>query len=388
MAALALAACSSPAGATWEGGKSPSGAPLSGSTAPGDALTITAPANGATDVAAGTEIALSGAASGATVTVTDDAGNTVDGAPGYDPNTWVPKSELSFGTHYTAKVTSGGSTSTVSFTTMGQPDSSKLVRVQSFMGDGQVFGIAMPVVLTLNHDVAPDQRAAVQKRLSVTSTPAQTGSWNWISGHEIHYRPQSYWQAGTKLFVNVQTGGVPFGDGYYGGDDLTVDASIATHSLTIVTDDKTHMMQVYRDGKVIKTIPVALGLKAHPSSSGTMVIMTRKPSEIFDSSLGTGGIPVNAPGGYRVLVYYTERLTWDGQFIHAAPWSVAEQGHRDASHGCTNVSTANAKWIYENSHIGDPVTVKNTGTPVAWGDGWTDWSVDWATYLKGSALPA
>src|SRR5262249_27216116 len=134
---LALAACSSPAQATWQGGKSPSGAPLSGSTAPaGSSLKITAPANGATDVPAGTQIALSGAVSGATVTVTADAGNTVDGGPGYDPNTWVPKAELSFGTHYTAKVTSGGSTSTVSFTTMDQPSSSNLVRVQSWLADG------------------------------------------------------------------------------------------------------------------------------------------------------------------------------------------------------------------------------------------------------------
>ena len=117
-----------------------------------------------------------------------------------------------------------------------------------------------------------------------------------------------------------------------------------------------------------------------------MVIMTRKPKELFDSSLGTGGIPVNSPDGYRELVYYTMRLTWGGQFIHAAPWSVASQGHTDVSHGCTNVSTANAKWMYENSHVGDPVTVKNTGRKLAWGDGWTDWNVSWDTYLKGSAL--
>ena len=46
------------------------------------------------------------------------------------------------------------------------------------------------------------------------------------------------------------------------------------------------------------------------------------------------------------------RLTWDGQFIHAAPWSVRQQGHVDVSHGCTNISTANAQWIYENSLVG------------------------------------
>jgi lipoprotein-anchoring transpeptidase ErfK/SrfK len=134
-------------------------------------------------------------------------------------------------------------------------------------------------------------------------------------------------------------------------------------------------------------MPASLGKPATPSSSGAMVIMTRNPKELFDSSLGTGGTPVNAPGGYKLLVYYTMRLTWGGQFIHAAPWSVASQGKTDVSHGCTNISTANAQWLYENSHVGDPVTVEHTKRKLSWGDGWTDWNVGWDTYLKGSALP-
>ena len=352
-----------------------------------DTATITSPRNGATDVPAGTQLRVSGPeAASAQVTLTDDAGGTVSGGPGYDANTWVPKSELKYGTHYTATVTAGGKHSSISFTTMAEPNASNQVRVQSAMGDGQVFGIGMPFVLTLGHSVTKDQRAAVEKRLSVTSTPSQPGSWYWMSDHEIHYRPKSYWQPGTHLLLDAKTGGVPFGNGYYGRNDITVDASITPHSLEIVTDDKTHMLTVYQDGKATKKMPASLGRKGHESSSGAMVIMTRKPSEIFDSSLGTGGIPVNAPGGYKLLVYWTMRLTWSGQFIHAAPWSVASQGHTDVSHGCTNISTANAKWIYDNSHIGDPVTVKNTGKPLVWGNGWTDWNMSWADYQKGSAL--
>ena len=53
-----------------------------------------------------------------------------------------------------------------------------------------------------------------------------------------------YWQPGTKFFVNVQTGGVPMGDGYYGNNDLTVDASITDQPMPITTDDKTHMLTV------------------------------------------------------------------------------------------------------------------------------------------------
>ena len=378
-ALLGVSACSSGQTATWHG---------PGGTDGG--LKITSPADGATDVPAGLTIAYAGNSSSAKVTLTTADGHVIDGATGYDQNTWVPAKHLDYDTRYTAKVTSNDSsgqsrTATVSFRTMAEPNN--LVRVQSALGDNLVYGIGMPIIITIGHGVSHEDHAEVQKRLTVQSSPEQQGSWYWMSDQEIHYRPKTFWSPGTQLHISVQTGGVPFGDGYYGRNDLTVDASITPKPLQVRINDKTHMLTVEQDGKVVKTMPASLGKRTTPSSSGAMVIMTRKPSELFDSSLGTGGIPVNSPGGYRLLVYYTMRLTWGGQFIHAAPWSVASQGHTDVSHGCTNISTANAKWLYENSHIGDPVTVANTPRKLAWGDGWTDWNVDWNTYVKGSALP-
>ena len=32
--------------------------------------------------------------------------------------------------------------------------------------------------------------------------------------------------------------------------------------------------------------------------------------------------------------------------------------------------------------------MKNTGSALKWANGWTDWDVSWADYVKGSALPA
>ncbi|HEY2950094.1 MAG TPA: L,D-transpeptidase, partial [Micromonosporaceae bacterium] len=131
--------------------------------------------------------------------------------------------------------------------------------------------------------------------------------------------------------------------------------------------------------------PVSLGKPASPSSSGNMVVMVKNPQEYFDS--GTFGIPADSPGGYRTLVYWSQRLTWGGQFIHGAPWSVGDQGRRNVSHGCTNLSPTNAQWLFSITHIGDPVIVKGTERGLDWGDGWTDWNVSWEEYLKGSALP-
>ena len=42
--------------------------------------------------------------------------------------------------------------------------------------------------------------------------------------------------------------------------------------------------------------------------------------------------------GYRTEIDYAQRITWSGEFIHAAPWSEGEQGQRNVSHGCVNVS--------------------------------------------------
>jgi hypothetical protein len=87
-------------------------------------------------------------------------------------------------------------------------------------------------------------------------------------------------------------------------------------------------------------------------------------------------------------VYWTQRLTVGGEYIHAAPWSEGDQGKRDVSHGCTNVSNTNAKWLYNFTHVGDPVIVKGTPRKLEWGNGWTDWDRPWDEYLKGSALTA
>lgn len=388
---LATAACTS--NPTWHDPGQQTGTPAASgeAAAPGTGPAITSPTDGATDVGVSPAVAYT-APDGTTTTVTFVAadGTTVDATPGYDPSTAVPVKALAYDAKYTAKITSTStdgktSSSSVSFTTMTQPG--KLNTVHSFLGNAMTYGDAMPIIIQFSQPVSSANRADVQKRLAVTSTPEQPGAWNWISSKEVHFRPKELWQPGTQITINTTTAGVETGNGYYAKNDLVVNAKITEHPMSIIDDDATHIMTVSVDGKVVKRMPTSLGKPSTPSSSGQLVIMTRHPQQLFDSSLGTGGVPVDAPGGYKELVYWVMQLTWDGQFIHAAPWSVPSQGKRDVSHGCTNVSTANAKWLYENSLVGTPVNVEHTKAKVAWGDGWTDWNVDWTTFIKGSALP-
>ena len=58
------------------------------------------------------------------------------------------------------------------------------------------------------------------------------------------------------------------------------------------------------------------------------------------------------------------RVTYSGEFVHAAPWSVAGQGHANVSHGCTGMSTANADWLYHMTNVGDVVQYTGTDKPM------------------------
>jgi lipoprotein-anchoring transpeptidase ErfK/SrfK len=313
-------------------------------------------------------VALTGASKGSQVTITDAAGNAVQGALRADGSSWIPATQLAYSTSYKAAVAGGG---TVTFTTMAKPK--KLVSTNISMSDGQTYGVGMPVVVRFGSSIPADQRANVEKRLLVTSNPPQLGVWNWLNGGEVHYRPKEYWQPGTKINVRLATGGLLFGGTGYGQKDVSVNVAIG-EKFVISNDDATHQMTVTHNDQVVKTIPISLGKKSTPSSSGSMVIMTKAPSELFVST--------DPSDPYKETVYWTMRITWSGQYIHAAPWSVGSQGKTNVSHGCVNVSTKAAIWFYDTFIPGDPVTIKNTVGPdlEVW-DGYGDFQMPFEEYI-------
>jgi lipoprotein-anchoring transpeptidase ErfK/SrfK len=150
----------------------------------------------------------------------------------------------------------------------------------------------------------------------------------------------------------------------------------------MTVDNKTKKMTVTKDGKTIRTIPISLGAPVTPSSSGTMLGIEKLRKTVFDTM--DDPIPTNR---YRTDIEFAQRLTWGGEFIHAAPWSVASQGRTNVSHGCVNMSQANAQWLFDQTKIGDPITVKGTERKLENGNGWTDWNMSWDDYIKGSAIP-
>ncbi|MBX7268669.1 L,D-transpeptidase family protein [Micromonospora sp. Llam7] len=348
-------------------------------------VSISEPAADAKDVPAATAITFAAEeAEDTTVELTDADGAAVEGSLAADGTSWLPAQALTYGGSYTATVTATGDdglpvTATSAFTVMAKPD--KQVRISSFLGDDQTVGVAMPLIVKFGRAIPEQYRADLQRRMTVTSTPAQEGSWHWVSPTEVRYRPKEYWQAGSEVSYRVQAGGLPLGDGWYGRADLTVDIAIGP-KLVMTVDNKTKRMTVTRDGKKIKTILVSLGKKSTPSSSGTMVVMEKLRKTVFDTYDELG-----PEDGYRTKIDYAQRLTWGGEFIHAAPWSEGQQGTTNVSHGCVNVSMANGAWLFDNTKVGDPIVVKGTERKLQLGNGWTDWNVSWDEYVKGSALP-
>lgn len=376
---LTSAACSNGdgGGPTWRGGGDDNAAK--------SAATITTPAADAKDVPTSTEISFTApGATNPTVELKDAAGAVVEGKLAADGKTWLPNAQLKYETTYTATVTAAGSdgkptTTTSNFTTMTKP--ANQIRVSSFLGDGAVVGVAMPLRLSFSRNIPEDYRDDVQRRLMVQADPPQEGIWHWVKPNEVNFRPKEFWQANTKISYKAQLGGLPMGDNWYGRSDLTVDVKVGS-SVIMVVDNKTKQMTVTKDGKVIRTIPISLGKKSTPSSSGTMVIIEKLKKTVFNTMDEPD--PANR---YITDIEYAQRLTWGGEFIHAAPWSVADQGKRNVSHGCVNMSTANAAWLFNQTRVGDPITVKNTEVKLQNGNGWTDWNMSWEEYVKGSALP-
>jgi len=369
------------------GGKDRRGAPkpAESRSAP---LALT-PADNATDVPVSEEVGWQLSGGKVTgVTLVDAGGRAVPGALREDGTSWVPAEPLKYSTGYTATVTADPgngktATGTSKFTTMARPGN----RMEShvYMADNATYGQAMPIVIEFKQGGVPKaNRAAVERRLFVKSDPPQPGVWHWDSDIQIEYRPKEYWQPGTKLDIRLALGGLPVGNGRHGAVDITIKAGIDTVRRQIEVDNATHALTAIQDGQPVKSIPVSLGKAAKPSFSGTMVVMERLDKTVFDSS--TYGTPVNSPDGYRTDILFAERLTWDGQFIHAAPWSVADQGKRNVSHGCVNVSVPNGQWLYNWVKVGDPVVIKGTERRVNQGNGWTAWDLPWDEFVAGSAL--
>jgi lipoprotein-anchoring transpeptidase ErfK/SrfK len=352
-----------------------------------------------------------------TVSLVDGAGAELKGALDADNTVWKNTDVLGYGTSYTLAVSSTGEDGkrvqeTRTFTTL-TPNNFTMPYIRAFGGygpllDGGTFGVGQPIVIEFDEVIG--DRAAAERSLSVTTDPPTLGAWRWIRDDEVHWRPKEYWVPGTKVTVAASVFGVHLGDGLYGQENRSASFMIGPSKIA-VADHDTKRMQIYINGvdvtaslgdswnpdnpgpnydhsegaKISMGAQGAYDGKGHwfdmRTSSGAHVVMEKEPLVRMRPAL-----PKDDPLYYEENVPYAVRITSSGLYVHWADWSVYDQGIRNVSHGCVNMSPNDALWFYNNFSYGDIVDIRNTGKPLDLTDGLGDWILSWEEWVQGSAL--
>jgi len=237
-------------------------------------------------------------------------------------------------------------------------------------------------VVVAHFDEPIPDRAAAERRLSVTTSPPARGSWYWIDDQNAHWRPQQYFAPGTVVTAAANIYGIPLGNGLYGQEDSSVTFRIGDAHVSIA-DDQTKQISVYDNGVLVRTMPTSMGMGGTETiggqtisfwtQRGTYTVMDKANPVIMDSS--TYGLPINSRLGYRETIKYATRISADGVYLHELDATVWAQGNTNVTHGCLNLNRENAQWFYEFSQPGDVVEVRNTGgEPLQlWQNG--DWTI-------------
>jgi lipoprotein-anchoring transpeptidase ErfK/SrfK len=319
------------------------------------------------------------------IALTNPDGKVVAGALNRDRTVFNTTEPLGYGVSYTwagSAVGHDGKAVPVegNFTTINP---STQVNGQFQLADGQTVGVAAPVIIQF--DASITDKASVEKALKVTTEPPVEGSWAWlpdeVGGSRAHYRTKEYYPPGTKVTVDAKLYGVPFGDGAYGAQDISLNFAIGRRQV-VKAEASTHRIQVLDEqGAVIMDFACSYGegdLDRNVTRSGVHVV-TEKYEDFYMT---------NPAAGYaNVRERFAVRISNNGEFIHCNPNSIGAQGNTNVTNGCINLNLENAQEYFNSAIYGDPVEVTGTRIPLSYADGdlW-DWAISWDEWVSMSAL--
>ena len=233
----------------------------------------------------------------------------------------------------------------------------------------------MPIILYFSRPIK--NRAAVERALEIKTSKRVIGAWRWddqcgTAPECLYFRPRHYWRPAYASELHrspERTRGRP-------GGLRTPHAEPDVHNGFLADRgcEHRHYMNVFRDGKKFAHWPISTGQPGDDTPDGTYLTIEKAN-------------PVDMVGpGYDIEVPLSVRITWGGDYLHAAFWSVGEQGSTNVGRGCVDMSPADAAIYYRMAVPGDPVRI--TGSPRAgtWDNGWTMWFLPWNRWVRGSAL--
>ncbi|MFC1429944.1 Ig-like domain-containing protein [Streptacidiphilus sp. N1-3] len=365
--------------------------PAAASTALSTAVVTVTPGDGAAQVPATGGVGVTVRSGRLTqVRLRDDRGDAVPGAITADGGSWKPTGKLMPETRYTLDAVAADAQGLQAakhavFTTF--------VPRNTFIAfytpeNGSTVGVGMEVSLRFSHPVT--DRAAVERAVGVTASPAVPVVGHWFGGSRLDLRPEHYWKPGTRVTLALRLKGVEGAPGVYGTQDKKVVFGIGRAQVS-TADAVTDQLTVRRDGVVLRTLPISAGEPQHASYRGIMVIsemdrVTRMNSE----SVGLGD-EYDIPA-----VPHAMRLTDSGTFVHGVYWRPASVfGSQNTSHGCIGLhdvkggysDSTPAGWFFDHSMPGDVVQVVDAqGGLVAPDNGMSGWNLSWAQWVAGSAL--
>ena len=310
------------------------------------------------------------------VTVADSSAHAVAGTISRDGRTWTSVGAMRVADTYQVTAETGDPTDNGvnlqhdTFSTAQEPNSLHFDDVYPF--DGSTDGVAQPVVIDFAQPIT--DKAAVERALTVNSSPQQAGGWGWVSDQRIDYRPENFWQPGTKVDVRLALDGVDIGGGKYATEDRQVDFMIGRDQETVV-DTETHHATVYRNGQEVHEMAVSTGKPGLDTWGGTFAVIDKAPD------VSMKGADYEVPD-----VKWDVHFTDSGTYVHSAPWSVGEQGYANVSHGCVGTNPTDAEWFFESSLPGDVIKVIGSPRTGGLGNGFNEFSLAWSDWQAKSAL--
>jgi len=414
---LSLAACTSSSSPDKRSDESPAGN-VSTSTASGPAAPSTSPSASPAVI---TTSAVSEKTINPTTPVTisidhgtltsvvmrNAAGKQVTGTLAADGSSWHNTEDLGYSKTY--NITAIGKNaegvpvtkrSTVHTLTPGNMTAVYLDRTGDYaLTNGATYGVAILPEMYFDEQITTKaDKLAAEKAITVQTSPHVAGAWAWQDDSRMLWRPKNYWPAGTKVTIKADIYGVKLGNGLYGQADKSVSFTIGRKQVTIAKDiapSAVNKVRVYNAaGHVIRTMNTSMGEHSGVTVNGQYinfytldgtytVLEHDNPAYMSSDSYG---LPSSSPQGYaREPIYWSTKVSVDGIYLHELTSTIWSQDHgQDVSHGCLNLNTANAKWFYNHSLVGDPVQIQGAkGAPKikVWQGG--GWSVPWSAWKTG-----
>jgi lipoprotein-anchoring transpeptidase ErfK/SrfK len=119
----------------------------------------------------------------------------------------------------------------------------------------------------------------------------------------------------------------------------------------IVVDLSDQKLYVYNTNQeLVRTVLVSTGKSSTPTPMGSSQVYSKHRSVTMR---GRGYVAPNVP--------YTMCITENGMIcMHGAPWQEAagEAFGVPRSHGCIRIPSPHARWLFENTPMGTPVTIQ------------------------------